>query len=155
MKRFLVVALAVLTTVAMTASAEGAKKKPPLKIAANGWYIFDYGPDGKVGKTPKNGTYTRCVNDPNTPPVQELGGRYLIKNRTAPLGMKQILNGPQKIHFSHPTGQKRPPGAYAHRFAASSIGRSSLPPGKYTFRVKIGKTTKMTETIKLVDNPNC
>ena len=154
MRRVLVVALAMVMTVGVASSAEGAKKKP-LKVTANGWYVFDHGPDGKVGKTPKNGTYTRCVNDPNTPPVQELGGRYLIKNRTAPKGMKQILNGPSGIHFSDSTPQKRPPGAYAHRFAASSIGRSSLPPGKYTFKVKIGSTTKMTETIKLVDNPNC
>jgi hypothetical protein len=154
MKRILVVAVAMLTTVAVASSADAAKKKP-LKVTANGWYVFDYGPDHKVGKTPKNGTYTRCVSDPNTPPVQELGGRYIISNRTAPVGMKQILNGPSGIHFSDPTPQKRKPGAYAHRFAASSIGRGSLPPGKYTFKVKVGKKTLMSEFIKLVDDNSC
>jgi hypothetical protein len=154
MKRVLVVALTIFMTVGVASSAEGAKKKP-LKVSANGWYVFDHGADGKVGKTPKNGTYTRCVSDPNTPPIQELGGRYIIRNKSLPAGAKQILNGPSGIHFSDSTPQKRKPGLYAHRFAASTIGRSSLPPGKYTFKVKLGKKTLMSEFIKLVDNNSC
>src|SRR5204863_187560 len=47
MKRVLVAALAVFMTVGVASSAEGAKKKP-LKVTANGWYVFDHGPDGKV-----------------------------------------------------------------------------------------------------------
>jgi hypothetical protein len=152
MKRILVVALTMALTVGVASSADGAKKKP-LKATSNGWYVFDGVPP--TTKTPKDGTYTRCVNDPNTPPVNQLGARYSIKNRSAPAGTKRILNGPSGIHFSHSTSSATQPGAFFHRFYASQAGRSSFPPGKYTFKLKVGKKQLTSETITLVDDPSC
>ena len=152
MKRILVVALALAMSVGVASSAEGAKKKP-LKATSNGWYVFDG--VGTASKTPKNGTYTRCVNNPDTPPVIRLGARYSILNRSAPKGTKHILNGPGGLHLVQPTGSSTPPGAYYHRFSASSAGLSSFSPGKYTYKMKVGTATKTTETITLVDDPSC
>src|SRR3954451_9434810 len=142
MKRILVVALAMAVGVAVP-SASGAAKKP-LKATSNGWYVFDG--VGSASITPKNGTYTRCVNDPNTPPVLALAARFTIKNRPAPKSRKYILNGPGGIHFSQGATSALNPGSYYRRFRASAIGRNSLPPGKYTFKLKIGSTVLTSET---------
>jgi hypothetical protein len=153
MRRILTIGLAVAMSVAVgVPTATGAKKKP-LKATANGWYVFDGQPP--TGKTPKNGTYTRCTNDPATPPVNQLGARYSILNRSAPKGRKYILNGPSKIHFSVTSSKSLKPGKYFARFRASKIGRTSLPPGKYTFRIKIGKKSLTSESITLVDDTSC
>jgi hypothetical protein len=152
MRRVLVVALAMTMSVGVASSAEGAKKKP-LKATSNGWYIYDG--VGTASKTPKNGTYTRCVNDPNTPPVIRLGARYSILNRSAPKGTKHILNGPGGIHIVDKTSSATPPSNRIHVFSASTAGKSSFGPGKYTYRLKVGTTTKTTESVTLVDDPNC
>ena len=154
MKRILVVVLALATSAAMTSPALGAKaKKPPLKVTSNGWYVFD-GVDPTT-KTPKDGTNTRCVNNPNTPPVIALGARFSIKNRSAPASRKYVLNGPEGIHVSSGATSSLKPGAYYRRFSASTIGQSSLPPGKYTFKIKVGSKALTSETSTLVDDPNC
>lgn len=153
MKRALVVALATATSVGVAVPAASAAKS--LKATSNGWYVFD-GVEPTT-KTPKNGTNTRCVNDPNTPPVIGLGARFSILNKPAPKTRKYILNGPGGIHYSSGATSSLKPGAYYRRFRASSVGRSSFPPGKYTFKLK--KTgsgpTLTSETITLVDDPNC
>jgi hypothetical protein len=152
-KRFLAMTLAVATSVGIAVPAASGAAKKPLKATSNGWYVFDSVPP--TTKTPKNGTYTRCVNDPNTPPVNQLGARYSILNKSAPKGTKHILNGPGGIHFAHATTSATKPGGYFHRFRASSIGRTSLPPGKYTYKLKVGTKQLTTMTITLVDNPGC
>jgi hypothetical protein len=156
MKRAVVVILAMATSVAVAIPAtSGAKAKPkPLKAASKGWYVFDGVPP--TTKTPKNGTYTRCTNNPDTPPVNQLGARYRIKNKSAPKRKtKHILNGPGGIHFQDRTTAKTKPGAYYHRFSASAIGRTSLPPGKYTYRLKVKSKTLTKMTITLVDDTTC
>jgi hypothetical protein len=152
MKRVLAIGLAVATSVALVPSVSGAKAKP-LKATANGWYVFDG--VGPVTKTPKGGTYSRCTNNPDTPPVTQLGARYSILNKSAPKGRKYILNGPNAIHFSSTASTSVPPGNYFHRFRAVDIGQSSLPPGKYTFKLKVGKKTLTSESITLVDDTTC
>ena|SRR6059058_542463 len=152
MKRVLAVTLAVAMSVAVAPAALGAKKKP-LKATANGWYVFDG--VGTASSTPKGGTYTRCTNNPDTPPVIALAARYSILNRSAPKSRKYILNGPSGIHFSDSASTSLKPGAYFHRFRASSIGQNSLPPGTYTFKLKVGKKTLTAETITLVDDSTC
>jgi hypothetical protein len=154
MKRVLVVVLALATSAALTAPAMGATaKKPPLKATSNGWYVFD-GVEPTT-KTPKGGTNTRCVNDPNTPPILALGARFSIKNRNAPASRKYILNGPNGIHFQQGATSSLAPGAYYRRFRASSIGQNSLPPGVYTFKLKVGSKVLTSEKITLVDDPSC
>jgi opacity protein-like surface antigen len=155
MKRFLVVVLAVATSVAVAVPAASGAKAKPLKATPAGWYVFDG--VGSATSKPNGGTYSRCVNDPNTPPVIGLGGRYNIKNKSAPKGLQRILNGPGGIHIVHTVQSgKTPPGnGYVHRFDASDAGKDSFGPGKYTFRLKVGKKSLTSETIKLVDNPNC
>jgi hypothetical protein len=153
MKRLLVAALATATSVGVAVPAVSGAAGKPLKVTSNGWYVFDEKPP--TTKTPKNGTNTRCVNDPNTPPVKSLGARFGIANKSLPKGSKYILNGPSKLHIVHATGAAVSPGAYFYKFKSSKAGRSSFSPGKYTFLLKVGKTTKTTEFIKLVDNPNC
>jgi hypothetical protein len=133
-------------------ATSGAATKP-LKATTKGWYVFDGVPP--TATTAKNGTYTRCTNDPDTPPVTQLGARYSIKNKSAPKKTKHILNGPDGIHFLHRTSSKTKPGAYYHRFRASAIGRSSLPPGKYTYRLKVKSKTLTKMTITLVDDTSC
>ena len=152
MKRILVIGLTAAMTVAMSPVAEGAKKKP-LKATSNGWYVFDG--VGSASKTPKNGTYTRCVNDPSTPPVIGLGGRYSIVNKSLPAGSKYILNGPNGFHLAQSNSAKVKPGAYYHIFRASAAGRSSLEPGVYHFKLKTGTRTLTTESITLVDDASC
>src|SRR5581483_876740 len=99
MKRALVVAVAIATSVGVAVpAASGAKAKKPLKVTSNGWYVFD-GVEPTTN-TPKGGTNTRCVNNPNTPPVNALGPRFTIKNRPAPKTRKYVLNGPEGIHFT-------------------------------------------------------
>jgi len=149
MRRILVVAVAIAVGVVVP-SASGAKA---LKATSNGWYVFDHVPP--TTKTPKDGTYTRCVNNPNTPPVVELGARFSILNKPLPKGSKYILNGPSKLHIVHTTSAKLSPGAYFYRFASSKAGRSSFSPGKYVFKLKVGTTTKTSEFIKLVDDSSC
>jgi len=152
MKRLLAVGLVVATSAAVAVpSAVGAK--PPLKAKSNGWYVFDGVPP--TGVVPKGGTYTRCVNDPNTPPVNRLGARYSILNRSAPKGTKHILNGPGGLHLVQPTGSSTKPGAYYHNFRASAAGQSSFGPGKYTYKLKVNGVQKTSESITLVDDPSC
>ena len=156
MKRALVVVLAMVTSVAVAIpAASGARTKPkPLKAVSKGWYVFDG--VGTASRAPKNGSYTRCTNDPNTPPVYKLGARYRIKNRAAPKGKtKHLLSGPSGIRFRHPTSAKTKPGAYYHEFSATAIGRTSLPPGKYTYRLKVKSKILTKMTITLVDDTTC
>ena len=155
MRRVLTVGLTMVMAAAVVTPALGAKAKPPLKATSNGWYVFD-GVEPTT-KTPKNGTNTRCVNDPNTPPVIALGARFGIKNRSAPKTRKYILNGPGGIHIVAGATSSLKPGNYYRRFRASAAGQSSFGPGKYTFKLK--KTgsgpTLTSETITLVDDPSC
>ena len=153
MKRLLVAVLAVATSAGVAVPAASGAKAKPLKATSNGWYVFDG--VGATGQTPKNGTYTRCVNDPNTPPVNGLGARFSIKNRSAPKSRKYVLNGPSGIHFSGGATSSLKPGSYYRRFNASSIGRGSLPPGTYTFKLKVGSKVLTSETITLVDDSSC
>src|SRR3954466_5064366 len=122
MKRALVVALATATSVGVAVPAASAAKS--LKATSNGWYVFDNVPP--TTKTPKNGTNTRCVNDPNTPPVTGLGARFSIKNKSLPKGSKYILNGPSKLHIVHTTSGPVSPGAYFYKFLSSKAGRDSF-----------------------------
>jgi hypothetical protein len=154
MKRFLAVVVTVAASVAVAVpSAVGAKAKPPLKAKSNGWYVFDGKPP--TGVVPKGGTNTRCVNDPNTPPVNRLGARYSILNRSAPKGTKHILNGPGGLHIVHSTIKATQPGAYYHNFRASNAGQSSFGPGKYTYKMKVKGVQKTSESITLVDDSSC
>ena len=153
MKRLLAVGLAVATSVAVAVpSAVGAKAKT-LKATSNGWYVFDG--VGTASKTPKGGTYSRCVNNPDTPPVIGLAARFSVKNKPAPTGTKYILNGPGGVHIVHTTSGKVPPNDYFYRFRSVSAGKSSFSPGKYTFKFKVGSKTLTTESITLVDDPSC
>jgi hypothetical protein len=149
MRRVLVVLLAMTMSVGVASSAEGAKKKP-LKATSNGWYVYD-GVHPR-SKTPKNGTHTRCVSDPG---VIALGARYSILNKSLPKGAKHILNGPGGIHIVDKTSSSTPPSNRIHNFLSSRVGQDSFGPGKYTYRLKTGKTTRTTESITLVDDPNC
>ena len=154
MKRALVVVLTMATSVAVAVpAASGATAKPPLKATSNGWYVFDGQPP--TGQVPKNGTNHRCVNDPSTPPVNGLAARFSIKNRSAPKSRKYILNGPGGIHLQQGATSSLKPGSYYRRFNASSTGASSFPPGKYTFKLKVGSKVLTSQTITLVDDPNC
>ena len=153
MKRVFALMTTAVVAVAVASPAMGAKAKPPLKVTSNGWYVFDY--SGPITKTPKGGTYTRCVNDPNTPPVKELGARFSVKNRNAPASRKYILNGPGGIHFSQGATKSLAPGSYYRRFAASTIGKDSLPAGVYTFKFKVGSKVLTSEKITLVEDASC
>src|SRR4051812_5776983 len=153
MRRSLVVVLVMATAAAVAIPAASGATKKPLKVTTRGWYVFD-GVD-PVGTTAKNGTYRRCTHDPQTPPVNALAARYAVKNRPAPKGRKHILNGPDAIHIAASSTKASKPGKYFARFRASRIGRSSFPPGKYTYKQKIGSKTLAKETITLVDDTSC
>ena len=151
MKRVLAVTLALAASVALAPSASAAKS---LSIKSKGWLVYDG--VGTSDSVPKGGTYTRCVNNPDTPPVIGLRAKFDIKNKPLPKGAKLILNGPSKLHIVFTNPSKVGPGnGFSYRFDSFDANRESFGPGKYTFRAKVGGTTKSTQIIKLVDNTSC
>ena len=130
-----------------------AKRKPkPVRVTARGWYVNGSWEGRSPNPVPAGGTDDYCA-DLGGPTLADGGPNlmiayYRIHDATLPKGTRGSLSGPVNINYLTGRALTASRVNRFHTFRATST--STFPPGKYTFRLRRGRRTLVTQTINLV-----